>query len=540
MKNFIRSITAGLVVAGLLAACAPAFEPDLDVSYNLQKERSAVGKNIITVKSDSVSNTPLDIQPASGGYPQRIVLEVEGTEATLDDKINFDIENNKIPGLSIHSLTDAATDYAPFTESAALDYNAYPIAKNQVELVMPFNEAFLTTNHSTLLLVKLDPSQVTFNGKNVKLNQDGDSEPGEAEEDAGYFYYTNVQAPANYTGVAFAAPTKGVLRGDATITGYDSLTPKVSASGGVTLEIGPFAVASKGGYVSYSATPRAVFDASTLINAYKFQKYAPSTDTWNDLSPTPAFDTNTGTLSITFSSSAPGVQDLVRYLIDPYRIAANIKVGAAEIRADYNQYLYKDKEGKISLPSDDWTYLDPFDKDSPNPATPYLKIVTATTLGSPPSLQVEGSRGNYYLDLTVDYPVLANTGITSAENQKLNIASLTAEGNIKVFQRKGKSGNSGGDLVKEIEIDPSKITLKSANEFRLYLPEDYTKRTDEDSGIQVGNLEIRIYRGVSLSFRKDTPDTGDEVTAYFFRPNPDTGKFDATGSYRFEVKGPAN
>jgi hypothetical protein len=68
---------------------------------------------------------------------------------------------------------------------SGLAYSAYPVAKNKVELQLPFNETELQSASSptSRLILKLDPTQVTFNDGRGKLNTDGDTKPGEAEED---------------------------------------------------------------------------------------------------------------------------------------------------------------------------------------------------------------------------------------------------------------------------------------------------------------------------------------------------------------------
>jgi hypothetical protein len=454
------------------------------------------------------------------------------TDSSTSNGSNFDISGDQIPGLTIHSLSAGADQYTLYTESAALAYKAYPVAIDQVELVMPFNDPALTTNRSTFLLVKLDPATVTFNGKNGKLNRDGDSTPGEAEEDAVYLYYTGVTQAAGDTAAPFTAPATGMSYYPGIISGYgpsgDFLT-----KGGNTLTITGFTVTA-----ALHSAPTTVFDAATLIQAYVFQKYDRSAGTWNPLTPV-SQSFATGALTITFGNDAPGNRDIVRYIVDPYRIVANVKAGGANgttIRASYNQDRYKNKSGNISRSRVEWNYLGPFDNPAPN-ATPSLRIDSVTAINSTtaPGLQVAGLKGNYYLDLEVRVDP-TGTGITTPQNQTLDIASLTAKGNIRVFQKEANSDNYGGDVLKEISIDPAKITLISGTQFRIYLPGDYTRVPDFNTPPNIGNLEIRIYN-VSLNFRKDTIDTGDSATAYFFKPN---GGVDETGVYRFEVLGPAS
>jgi hypothetical protein len=519
MKKIIQVLIAGLLVAGLLAACAPAFEPDLNVRYNLQEERSSTSYGI-TVTSNTAPGATLRVQPASGGYPQRIILQVADTKTT--DSINFDIgAGNQIPGLSIHLLT-AATQYSLYNEvDPALNYSAYSIAENQVELVMPFNDSILTSTATKYLIVKLDPTKVTFNGGKGRLNRDGDSRPGEAEEDALYFYYTNVTEPVGYTGTGYTAPT--ATQGIRYYTNTIALPTTVSfpVFGGPTLSADTFAIDG-----SLSGTPNAEFRAEDLVKAFRFEKFSPVTGVWQPLIPTGQnFNSTTGGLTITFGADAPQARDIVRYVIDPYLIVSSKKAGGdnrgTTIRASYDQSIYAAKDGKISKNA--WQYLGPFDN---SPAIPYLTIDTATLLTTAPLKSVSGSRGNYFIDLKVNI----NSPGGTVHNEVLNIDTLRNRGNIRIFQKSGEASGHGGDVMAEVSIDPTKITLLSPTEFRIYLPANYAPLTTPNKG----NLEIRIIN-VTLGFNLNSSN-GASTTAHFFRPNG--GSVDDTGAYRFEVKFP--
>jgi hypothetical protein len=529
MKKIIQVLTAGLLVAGLLAACAPAFEPDLDVSYNLQGERSSTDYGI-TVSSNTANNATLQVQPASGGYPQRIILEVADSNSKTTDSVNFDIgAGNQIAGLSIHLLTSASDQYTLYNEvDPPLNYNAYPVTENQVELVMPFNDPILgstttnpTNNPTKYLIVKLDPTKVTFNGGKGRLNRDGDSRPGEAEEDAHYFYFTNITAPAGYTGsTAYAAPHQGIQYYTNTITPPASVSFPVF--GGSTLSVDTFAIDG-----SLSGTPNAEFRAEDLVKAFRFEKFSPVTGVWQPLIPTgQSFNSTTGGLTITFGADAPQPRDIVRYVIDPYLIVSSKKAGGdnrgTTIRASYDQSIYAAANGSIS--KSDWEYLGPFDN---SPAIPYLTINGATLLTASPGINASGSRGNYFIDLKVNI----NSPGGTVHNEVLNIDTLRNRGNIRIFQKSGKASGYGGDVMAEVSIDPTKITLLSPTDFRIYLPANYAPLTTPDKG----NLEIRIIN-VTLGFNLNSSN-GASTTAHFFRPNGG-GTADETGSYCFEVKFP--
>jgi hypothetical protein len=526
MKKIIQVLTAGLLVAGLLAACAPAFEPDLDVSYNLRGETSSTDYGI-TVSSNTANNATLQVQPASGGYPQRIILQVADTKTS--NSINFDIgAGDQIPGLSIHLLLKAATQYTLYNEvDPALNYSAYPIAKNQVELVMPFNDSILTSTATKHLIVKLDPTKVTFNGGKGRLNRDGDSRAGEAEEDAQYFYYTNVTPPVGYGGLPYTTfgPNDGIEYYTGTIIGYN-LNGTFLTYGGPTLAVRDFGIDS-----SLSGTPFAEFRAEDLVKAFRFEKFSPATGVWQPLIPIGQNFTagvGTSTLNISFGADAPQSREIVRYMIDPYLIVSSKKAGGDDrgtiIRASYDQFKYAAKNGSIS--ENDWEeYLGPFDNPSPN-ELPYLTINGATLLTAAPSIGVSGARGNYFIDLTVD----THPPSGAVDDPKLDIDTLQNRGNIRIFQKSGAAYN--GKVMAEVSIDSTKITLLSGTRFRIYLPANYAPLI----GPPAGNLEIRI-ANVTLGFTQGTSPVVSK-TAYFFLPNGGSVNVDDTGAYRFEVKSP--
>ncbi|MDR1278930.1 MAG: hypothetical protein LBK02_09270 [Treponema sp.] len=516
MKKIIQVLTAGLLAAGLLAACAPAFEPDIDERYNLQGERSSTDYGIRVSQVTAETDT-LQVQPASNGYPQRIILQVADTNPLTNNSINFDIgAGNQIPGLSIHLLT-AATQYTLYNEvDPALNYSAYSIAKNQVELVMPFNDSILTSTATKHLIVKLDPTKVTFNGGKGRLNRDNDSRPGEAEEDAQYFYYTNVTPPVGYGGQPYTTfgPNDGLRYYTGTIAN-PAFSGDFPSQGGPSLAVSSFTIDS-----SLSGTPNTEFRADDLVKAFRFEKFYPAEGVWRPLKPT-SQTFNTGTLTISFGADNPTSRDIARYMIDPYLIVSSKKAGGdnrgTTIRGSYNQSIYTGANGSIS--KDDWTYLGPF--DSPSTPSRSLSIASAALLTAPPSITVSGFRGNYFIDLTV------NTSGTGVFDPVLDIVTLRNKGNIRIFQKKAAAYN--GDVVAELTIDPQKITLLSGNQFRIYLPADYAPL----SGTPAGNLEVRI-ANVILNFKQGSS-SGTPTTAYFFQPN---GSVDETGAYRFEVKFP--
>jgi hypothetical protein len=521
MKKIIQVLTAGLVVAGLMAACIPAFEPEIDVRYNLRAEKSSTNYSI-SVSSTTPPNTALQVQSASGGYPQRIILSVD--DSATSNTSNFDIDaQNKIPGLSIHLLTSSAP-YTLYTEvEPALDYSAYPVSKNEVELVMPFNDSVLASTATEYLVVKLDPAKVTFNGGAGRLNRDGDSRPGEAEEDAYFFIYTNITEPTGYSGAQYTTPSPGIPYYFGTISGY-SLTGPFLTQGGSSLAVQGFTIDT-----TLSGTPNAEFKEEDLIKAFRFEKFYPAEGVWKPLAPsTQTFNPTSGTLTISFGADAPGARDIVRYMIDPYLIVSSKKAGGdrgTTIRASYDQSANTDRNGNISKNA--WVYLGPF--DNPSPTTPNLTIKNATLLTADPTLTVSGFRGNYFIDLEVD---ISNPGGTPF-NQVLNLDTLRTSGNIRVFQKTAIDGasNYNGEVEAEIRIDPSKITMLSGTKFRVYLPANYAPTRVSPTSGNFGNLELRIYN-VVLNFNQGSA-SGTSATAYFFKPN---GGVDDTGAYRFEVK----
>jgi hypothetical protein len=538
MKRIFQLLTAGLISAGLFAACTPPFEPDLSEQYNLQSEYSSADLGI-TVSNVSALNADLEVQPVDGsGYPRRITLQVNSSKTS--DTSNFDIgTDKKIKGLSIFPLKAGADNYTLYEEvGSGLAYQAYAIAKNQVELQLPFNETELqpASSPTSYLILKLDPVQLSFNGGKGKLNTDGDAQPGEAEEDAFYLYYTNVKPAA---GASYTAPTMG--RRYANIP-TDKVTYAATPDtnflnyGGAVLKLGPFSVPA-----GVSATPNAHFTASTLIKAYRFEKFNRNTGTWAPLVPAAAadadFDTSTGELTIKFSAAdAPAAFDIVRYMVNPYLIVADIKAGGDKgttLRGSYDQS--GNNSSAKTITDDEWAYTSVMDT---NPASPYLTINGATVLNTTPSLAVIGDYRSYYLDLAV---VVQNpSGTVNTDSTVLDLASLrqaasagtaqtpATQSNIRIFQVNG-TGNPNtdtGKLIREIAFDRSRIELKSPAEFRIHLPQDYV------------NYESNAYLEVHIINAKAAfQDNITSKTATFFKPN---GAVDYTGSYRFRVKGPAS
>lgn len=529
MKRIFRLLTAGLIGAGLFAACTPPFEPDLNERYNLQSEKSGADLGI-TVSSVTAAAAALEVQPAAGsGYPQRIVLQVNS--AKTSNTSNFDIgADKKIKGLSIFPLkagVDARTLYEEV--GSGLDYTAYPVAKNQVELQLPFNETELqaASSPTSWLILKLDPAALTFNGGKGKLNADGDTLPGEAEEDFAALYYTGVK-PATGT---YPAPNPGMVYANTAIVNYGTTPDNDFLNyGGSSLELSGFSVPAQ-----VSSTPAAHFTASTLIKAYRFEKFNRNTGDWAPLVPDTGlstFDTGTGKLTIRFSTAdAPGAFDIVRYMVDPYLIVAGIKAGGDQgttLRGSYNQFLNKSKDGTVT--ADAWSYTNVM--DTTPVASPYLTITGAVALTGTPTLAVSGAYRSYYLDLGVG---VTFSGTVNANSTVLDLASLqqaassgaaaspATQSTIRIFQMNG-SDSTTSKIIKEISFDRSRIELKSPTEFRIHLPQDYVNYS---SGAY---LEIHI-----INAKAAFMSIAESKTATFFKPN---GAVDYTGAYRFRVKGP--
>jgi hypothetical protein len=531
MKEIFRLILTGLVTAGLFSACVPPFEPELNERYNLQSEKSSTDLGI-TVSALSSTNAALVVQPQTGMdvYPQRITLKVDTSDPLTT--ANFDIgTDKKIKGLSIYPLKAVTDSYTLYEEAGSgLAYTAYPIGKNQVELLLPFTEAELKQSASptSWLVLKLDPTQVTFNGGKGKLNTDGDTLPGEAEEDFFALYYTNVRPTATGT---YSAPTQGMkyintARATPWVT-TGALASNFLNYGGSSLDISGFSIDNSLAASAHN-TP---FDSAGLVKAYRFEKFDRQTGNWKPLIPeNPAF--TAGVLTLRFGADAPGPLDIVRYMVDPYLIVANIKAGGpkgATLRASYNQFLHK------TIGETEWRYSNVMDT---NPASiPYLTINNAVALTTTPSasLSVRGEYRSYYIDLTV---TVNNPGIAPSD-VLLDLESLrqaagagtgtgtgqtaATQSNIRIFQMNGMS--SSGSIIREISFDRSRIELKGPAEFRIHLPQDYGNYSDN------AYLEIHIINA-KAAFRAGA----ETKTAAFWKPN---GTVDYTGSYRFRVKGPS-
>ncbi|MDR1588503.1 MAG: hypothetical protein LBS57_13700 [Treponema sp.] len=532
MKRIFQLIITGLVTAGLFAACVPPFEPELNERYNLQSEKSGADLGI-TVSSVTAAAAPLIVQPQTdmAAYPQRIILQVATSKTANTSNFDIGTADKKIKGLSIYPLKAGTDNYTLYVEGdTALDYTAYPIGKNQVELQLPFTEADLkpAANPTSWLILKFDPIQVTFNGGKGKLNTDGDTLPGEAEEDFFALYYTNVR-PAAAAG--YPAPTQGMKYANTLTVTAGTIDSDFLHYGGSSVKISGFSIPTSLAAGAYN-TP---FDPADLIKAYRFEKFDRQTGNWKPLVPgNPAF--TAGVLTLNFSTGdAPEPLDIVRYMVDPYLIVSTARAGGltngTTLRASYNQFLHK------TIGDASWTYSNVMDT---NPAsTPYLTIPGVTALATTPTISVSGAYRSYYVDLTVvvnGATVVANSTLLDLDSLRQAASAGTGMGtgqtaaarsNIRIFQVNG-TGNPGattGKIIREISFDRGRIELKSPTEFRIHLPRDYGNYS---SGAY---LEIHIINA-SATFRSGI----DTKTAAFWKPN---GAVDHTGSYRFRVKGPA-
>jgi hypothetical protein len=535
MKRIFRLIISGLVTAGLFAACVPPFEPELNEQYNLQSEKISADLGItVSSVSSLTANLVAQPQPNMDVYPQRITLQV--TSAETSNTANFDIgADKKIKGLSIYPLKAAADNYTLYEEvGPGLDYTAYPIAKNQVELLLPFTEAELQqgANPTSWLIIKFDPAQLSFNGGKGKLNTDGDTLPGEAEEDFFALYYTNVRPD---TAGTYPAPVSGMkyfsTAGPSPVT-VGSLSTDFLNYGGASVDISGFSIATG---LTAPAADNTPFNAADLISAYRFEKFNRQTGEWKALVPeNPSFAN--GVLTLNFGAGdAPGPLDIVRYMVDPYLIVSTAKAGGAAkgavLRASYNQFLHK------AVGNNAWTYSPVMDVRSPSPSIPYLTITGATDLTTTPTLSVKGAYRSYYIDLSVQVNnapgIIADSTLLDLNSLRQAASAGTGTGtgqtaatqsNIRIFQVNGNAVNS--EIIREISFDRGRIELKSPEEFRIHLPQDY------------GNYEGYSFLEIHIINASATYKTATEThTATFCMPGPNP--VDCTGSYRFRVRGPA-
>jgi hypothetical protein len=522
---------AGLALAAVLSACAPAFEPELSENFSRQAQQTAqyffkvaAGDNSLT------SSSSLRLQPANNFEPNEVTITTTGYETTdpgttsADFNLYIDpalVENN-IPGLGLYPAVDAAENgSAPITADTAvpLKYIATYSSRNTVVLKIPFTEVNSIKNKKVVLV--LDPGVVSFNGpNNHRLNMDGNTDYGQAD-DIFIKYYSVVgnsgvnpaiPIPTNEPTGYYAHPPQyvgqGTGEGTALTLYRPSLTYPATASESVTL-VGGTKIVVEGlldltpvnssspyhpgsGAGSAGGPKKDNFDKEIISKGFKFQKFNYDTKEWVDVGFTVSdIDTTNytnGAFVVTFTEASKAY-DMFRYSIDPYQIVEKNAVLGYRHRLSYDNTIGFSTwdSGASEWKSGEWDYVGSLVNYSTS-ADQYYEF-SSSDFAAPPALA--GIQGRQYITVTINEP----TGIgLEAGSLYFDTASLTAK-NVTVVRT--YAGTSGDDRAAVLPLKDASLVSIGRNEFRIYLPADLKLVTND-------TLDVYI-NGVKVNYKVTTP-----------------------------------
>jgi hypothetical protein len=472
MKRF-NVFLGALLTAVVIAACAPAFEPGLETNYTRQKENTALRYFQI-----SLATTPvLTVQPSSGTIDtQTIVIDTNafflatGASDTLEGfNLVIDETTKKIPGLEVYTV-EGTSGSAMVRHQTALAYTAVPTDRDTVELRLPFTRNVVSTD--TVVLV-VDPATVRFNGEG-KLNTDGDTEPGESEEDIYIEYLAVTDNPAiitsggtpltAVTGMFYMPPVGNALTPPTapSTTGIATATERLSVVGGTKLQIGTFAD---------NAGSNGNFDGAALTRAYKFQRFDHAAKNWVDVTPTGDLNTTTGVLTLTFPAAS--LYDFYRYQVDLYQIVEKDAVQNYKHRVSYDQKKgYASGTGVAGA----WTILGFTTDDS---TTPVL-LPSGTYIAVP-----GGIAGQYYLDVTVP-------NISGGNYDADLIASTLTPANIQVVYYELGPSDPSTNSYGEVALTDASFEKLGPREFRIKMPSSFAPSSVSTARASIWIHDVQI------------------------------------------------
>jgi hypothetical protein len=510
MKRSINVFLGALLTAVVIAACAPAFEPELGTNYTRQTENTKERYFTIVATDNFSSDTPpgpssLTVQPTTGTIEyQRI--RITTTATILRDGSNTDanafnlyidpnlVENN-IPGIGVYPVSGVSVATDPVTHGAALPYTAVPTGKNTVELFLPLKEDTLglavpggTTKSNQIVLIA-DPDTVRFNGDG-RLNSDEDIVLGEGasngNEDVYLEYFTvsnNVSAsitlsnPLTSNGKVHEPPVGNELTTPATFT-YPAAGGGIGATGGTKLNLDTFS--------DTVGKSNNFGEAIALIKAaYKFERFNHTSESWEPYEPVSALWDSGGTGYIELTFPAARLYDFFRYQVNPYQIVEKSALLGYIHRAGYDQNAGFGADVSGTFTPGAWAYVsvggnnvitnDAAPNDLPFP----LPAIAAT------DISLGGVPGGYYIDVA-----LASIG--GVTDQDLDAGSLTA-GNFQVVYLENGTDTGPYGIV---DLTNAVFEKLGAQKFRIKLPASFL-RVDNINA----TIHLRIHN-VTTSYKK--------------------------------------
>jgi hypothetical protein len=527
---------AGLALAAVLAACAPAFEPELSEDFSRRAEQTA--QYFFRVQA---SGTNLTLQPDNNYVPQTITITTTAYETTSPGTTSTDfnlyidpaLTEKNIPGLGLYPVIGGAEDGStPITHNTAvpLKYIATYATRNTVVLRIPFNERTSITTKKVALV--LDPAVVSFNGAgNHRLNMDGNTEYGQAD-DIFIKYYSvlgntvvtpNITAPTDEPAGYYALPPQyiGTVAGTTgspleltapSITGPTTATEAVWVAGGNKLVIeglsdftpstgDPTFHPGSGG--SAAGPKNGNFDKEIISKGYKFQKFDYEKKEWVDVSFTVGdIDTTNnytdGAFVVTFAESSKAY-DMFRYSVNPYEIVEKNAVLGYRHRLSYDSSL-----GFSTWDGFDWIGGE-WDQNHTDLSVMVNYSATADqyyefTAGDFSALDLAGIQGRQFITVTI-----SESSIPSREPGSLyfDTGTLTAK-NVTVVRE--YNGAATDDRAAALPLTDADLVSIGRNEFRIYLPADLKLETGDTLDVYINAVKVnykttapKTFEGVILA-----------------------------------------
>jgi hypothetical protein len=504
---------AGLAMAAVLSACAPAFEPELSEDFSRQAEQTA--RYFFKV---SASGTSLRLQPDNNYAPGTVTITttgygiaddiaLTGTDNGFNLWIDPSLPENNIPGLGLYPVSSGTEDGAtPITANTAvpLRYIAVYTGRNTVDLRIPLTEKSSITNAKVALV--LDPAVVSFNGRdNHRLNMDGNTEYGKPD-DIFIKYYTvqgntgvtpNIPDPDDEPAGYYTLPPYDTTTGNDLLLGVPSLTtPPATATESATVVGGTKIIidglrdltpANTSAYHPGSSGGAAGgpkpgnFSKEIISNGYKFQRFNYGTKQWDTAEFTVSdIDTTTytnGAFVVTFKE-ASNAYDIIRYSIDPYQIVEANPVLGYKHRLSYDSSLGFSAWNSTEWVSGEWYYVGSMVNHS-DPADQYEEFTSADF-----TIDVEGIQGREYITVTIDESTISSREVGSLY---FDTASLTAN-NVTVVRSYTGTTNDGREAV--LPLENANLVSIGRNEFRIYLPSDLKLEANDVLTVYINAVKV--------------------------------------------------
>jgi hypothetical protein len=518
MKRSIHVFLGALLTAIFLAACAPAFEPELGTDYTRQQEETEKRYFTIAITSPAPSALPpnlreLKVQPASGAITDQ-VIRIDTTAYVFGSTTgngNFNLvigEDGTIPGIGVYTVSEASSSEGTWGHgTTSLGYTAVYIDKNTVELHLPFPGGPDNTVKKDRVIFIADADAVRFNGEG-RLNMDRDTVTGEGNSkgfEDNYFEYFHVLDNTLVTpsltvtpvgdGNREIWPSANTLSVPNSPDSTDTTLAYIWEVGGTKLVLGTF---------SDTAGEEDNFSETALTNAFRFQKFDHAGKTWVTASHTGSLDKDTGKLTLTFSTGS-ALYDVYRYQVRLYDIAEQNPVYGYIHRASYISYdATKDPNAGFTNANGTagaWTVL-PSNAvvNRPNKDAARIEFVPVTSTTGFSATPGGDTSSGYYIDVEIP-----NTSGSTNQDAVVDPATITAT-NIKAFYNPTSSSFAYGQLYEEIALTDASFEKRTTNSraFRINLPATFKPSNDSNGRVQVRIHGVEMSYTVTVSGEKET------------------------------------